>query len=82
MKNQKKSLSLIRVFGLKEAQHWRRTWTMRKKLSWVGFIIALIFITVGHYIFALMHFLFECFLWIVMRPQFKINMEKLQAQVT
>ena len=77
---QKKSPNLIKVFYLKEVKHWKRTMTMRKKLSWVGFIIALIFITAGHYAFALMHFLFECFLWLVMRPQFKANIRKLYAQ--
>lgn len=81
MKNQKKSLNLIRVFGLKEAKFWRRTLIMRKKFSWIGFGIALIFITIAHYAFALMHFLFECFLWIVLNSQFKANIIKLQAQV-
>lgn len=74
------STNLIKVFGLKEAKFWKRTWTMRKKLSWFGFGIALIFLTPAHYAFALMHFLFECFLWVVMRPQFKVNLVKLQAQ--
>ena len=80
MKKQKKSPNLIKVFGLKEKAFWKRTWTMRKKLSWVGFGLALIFITVAHYAFALMHFLFECFLWVVMKPQFKANLRKLQLQ--
>lgn len=80
MKTQK-SLNLIKVFALKEVKFWKRTWTMRKKLSWVGFGIGLIFITVAHYAFALMHFLFECFLWIVMRPHFRANMAKMSSQV-
>lgn len=76
-----RSHSLIKIFGLKEVKFWKRTWTMRQKLSWIGFGIALVFLTVAHYAFALMHFLFECFLWIAMRPQFKANMVKMYAQV-
>jgi hypothetical protein len=76
----KVSHNLIKVFGRKEAKFWKRTWTMRKKLSWVGFGIALIFITIGHYLFAGMHFLFECLLFIVMRPQFRANLNKMYSQ--
>lgn len=75
-----KSLNLIKVFVLKESKFWKRTWTMRKKLSWMGFGIAIIFIAIAHYAFALMHFLFECFLWVVVRPQFKANIEKMYVQ--
>lgn len=78
---QKNSHNLIRIFGLKEVKFWKRTWSMRKKLSWIGFGIALIFITISHYAFALMHFLFECFLFLFMRSQFKANMVKLRAQI-
>lgn len=76
-----RSLNLIRVFALKEVKFWKRTMTMRQRLNWFGFGIALAFITVAHYAFALMHFLFECFLWVVMRPQFKANMVKMHEQV-
>ena len=84
MKNQKKSLNLIRVFGLKEVKHWKRTWTMRKKLPWVGFGIALILITVGHYAFALMHFLWESSLYIggkLVDLVNKIRKEKIDNQL-
>ena len=77
----KSSRNLIKVFGLKEVKFWKRTWTMKQKMNWFGFGIGLIFITVAHYAFALMHFLFECFLWIVMRPQFKANVNKMYSQV-
>lgn len=75
-----KSLSLIKVFILKEKDFWKRTWTMRKKSGWLGFIIAIPFLTIAHYAFALMHFLFECFLWLTMKPQFRSNMKKFQLQ--
>ena len=83
---QKKSPNLIKVFLLKEKAFWRRTWNMHKQFKgfWkffpLGFPLALTIITVAHYAFALMHFLFECFLWLVLRPQFKANMRKLQLQ--
>ena len=44
-----------------------------KNMNWLGFIIATIFITPFHYMFAFMHFMFECFLWIFNRDQFKDN---------
>ena len=34
----------------------------------------------AHYAFALMHFLFECFLWLFMKQQFKANLIKLNCQ--
>jgi len=73
----KKSLNLIKVFGFKEAKFWKRTWTMKYRLNWIAFAIALIFIALAHYAFALMHFLFECVLFVVMRPQFKANLNKM-----
>jgi hypothetical protein len=75
------SPNLIKVFLLKEKAFWKRTLTMKKKMSWLGFIIGTSFIAVAHYAFAFMHFLFECLLWAVMRPQFRANMVKMQAQV-
>ena len=72
--------NLVKLFLKKEGIFWKRTWTMRKKLNWFGFAIALLLITIGHYAFALMHFLFECFLWITWRPMFRANLQKLQLQ--
>lgn len=80
MKKQK-SLNLIRIFLLKEKVFWKRTWEMRKKAGWLGFLIAIPLLTVAHYAFALMHFLFECFLWITMRAQYRENIKKLQVQI-
>jgi len=77
-----KSLSLIKIFLLKEGVFWKRTWSMRKKSGIFGFIIALPFLTIAHYSFALMHLLFECFLWVVMRAQFRANLRKLQMQMS
>ena len=76
----KVSRNLIKVFGRKEAIFWKRTWSMKKQLNWIGFRIALIFITLAHYAFVIMHFLFECLLFIIMRPQFKANINKMYLQ--
>ena len=77
-----KKTNLIKVFLLKEKKFWKRTWDMHKKFNWLGklsvFLVSLIIITIAHYSFALMHFLFECFLWLFMRGQFKLNLIKLQ----
>lgn len=81
MKKKARSRNLIRVFGLKETKFWKRTWTMKDKMNWVGFAIGLIFITVAHYAFALMHFLFECVLWAAVPSQFRANINKMYAQV-
>ena len=80
IKMKTKSLNLIKVFGRKEAKFWKRTMTMKQRMNWFGFIIGLIFISIGHYAFALMHFLFECFLFVAMRPQFKANLNKMYLQ--
>ena len=77
----KNSLNLIKIFFLKEGVFWERTWQMKDKLGWVGFFIALIFIAIFHYLFAIMHFLFECFLWLTKRSQYKRNLVKLHTQL-
>jgi hypothetical protein len=77
----KKSPSLIKIFLFKEGVFWKRTWSMRKKSGWLGFLIAIPFLTIAHYVFALMHFLFECFLWATIRAQFRANLRKLQSQM-
>jgi hypothetical protein len=71
-----KQLNLIRAFGHKEKVFWKRTYGMTKR-SWVAFILAIPFITVAHYAFATMSFLFELSLWVRKKPQFKINLQKM-----
>ena len=74
-------LNLIKVFLLKEKKFWQRTWEMKNKINLFWFIIAIILISIGHYAFAFMHFLFECFLWLVARKQYRLNLYKLYKQV-
>ena len=76
-----KNPNLVQITRKKEIKFWKRTWLMHKKFNWGGKILifppSLILISIGHYCFTLMHFLFECFLWIFMRPQFNANMRKM-----
>ncbi len=84
---QKRSLNLINVFGLKEAKFWKRTWGMHHKFNWfmklfpIGFPLAFILISIGHICIVTISFLFETWLWITNRDQFKTNMVKMLAQV-
>jgi len=78
-----KQYSLIRVFGRKEVKFWKRTWLMHRKFSWffkifpIGFPMALILIGVGHFFIVIISFLFELWLWMTNKDQFKANMLKL-----
>ena len=75
-----KSQSLIRVFFLKEKVFWNRIKTLKQKLGWFWLIIALIFLTIFHYCFALMSISFEFLLWLVNRPIFRVNMKKMYGE--
>ena len=76
-----KDLNLIQITRKKEVKFWKRTWEMHKRFNWLGKILifpgSIILIAIGHYCFTLMHFLFECFLWVFFNSQFKANMKKL-----
>jgi len=74
-----KKTNLIKTVFKKEKIFWRRNQKMRKELSWVGFIIALIFIVLGRIAIVSMSFLFECTMWIFNRNQFKMNLQKLNT---
>lgn len=82
----KLKFNLMYVFLLKEVVFWKRTWQMHKKFKLAGkifaFPIALLMVAIGHYAFAIMHFGFESFLWVVHRGQFKINLNKMKAQLS
>ena len=68
---------LLKVVAKKEKVHWKRIVLMKEKIGWIGFIILTILISIWHYMVALMHFLFECFLFVVYRSQFDTNMTKM-----
>jgi len=79
MKNFMKT-NLFKVFYKKEKVFWNRTINIKQEnVSWFQFLIALIFLTIQHYIVAMAHFIFEVFLWIFNNQLFKLNLQKLQT---
>lgn len=81
-----KKVTLLHILWRKEKNHWKRIATMFEKFDgWLnkltfGLIVA-IFISLFHYIFALMHTLYEIFLFIFARKAFKANLLKLALKV-
>ncbi len=74
---------LLKILWSKEKIHYKRLIKCLHNIdNWPGKIIAwpLICITVTffHYCFAIMHFLFETFMFIVNRKQFEKNIKKLE----
>jgi hypothetical protein len=76
MKNQKRP-TLIRAMLIKERIFWTRTWGMKRKIGWIGFILVAILVSIGHYIFAGWTFMSEVIMWLFRSPQFKINIQKM-----
>ncbi len=74
--------TLIAILWKKEIIHWKRVKEMFGKFpNWVSKltfgIIVIALVTIGHYLFALMHTVYEIFLFIFARQLFKANMQKM-----
>lgn len=76
--------NLLKVFLKKEKTFWKRTikGLNVKKADWVTKFLVILFSALGHYVFAVMHFLFEVGLWIFCRPLFKQNLQALQKNLS
>jgi len=78
--------NLFKILWKKELIHWKRLGEMFTKFNnWIskltfGIIVAVL-ITISHYAFAIMHTLYEIFLWIFFRKAFKANLQKLALKV-
>jgi len=78
--------NLAEILWKKELIHWNRLGQMFKKFNgWVskltfGIIVATLII-IAHYVFAIMHTLFELFLWVFFRKAFRANLQKLALKV-
>lgn len=78
--------TLAKILWEKEKIHWRRIKQMFGKFNGMlnkitfGLIVATLVI-LGHYAFALMHTLYECFLFIVARRAFKANLQKMMLKI-
>ena len=72
---------LLKLFWDKEVIWFYRMKEMKTKAPWPMFIILLVLITIGQHAFALMHFLFESFLYVFNRKAFNRNINLLRAKV-
>jgi hypothetical protein len=78
--------TLFQILYKKELIHWKRIGEMFSKFpNWAskltfGIIVAF-FIIIFHYLFAIMHTLFELFLFIFIRDAFKANLQKLSVNL-
>lgn len=75
-------INLIKIMLKKETIHYKRMCQLFKMVEGFGgkciaFPLMFIIITFFHYCFALMHFLFETFMYLCNRNQFERNVEKL-----
>lgn len=78
--------NLAEILWKKELIHWKRLGEMFNKFNgWVskltfGLIVAFLII-IAHYVFALMHTLYEMFLWVFFRKTFRANLQKLALRI-
>ena len=78
--------TLINILYRKEIIHWKRVKEMFGKFpNWTSKltfgIIVIVLVTISHYLFAIMHTLFELFLFIFVRDAFKANLQKLSVNL-
>ena len=78
--------TLIKILWLKEIKYWKRTREMFKKFEsawsrWTLGLIVTILVTFFHYLFAIMHLLFESFLFIFARKRFKHNLQVMMLKI-
>jgi hypothetical protein len=78
--------TLLIILAKKEAIHWKRIGKMFSRFpGWLNKatfgLIVVILVTLFHYVFALMHTLYELFLFIFFRQAFKANLQKMALKV-
>ncbi len=78
--------SLAQILWKKELNYWKRVGAMFDRFNgWLNKatfgIIVVILVSIGHYAFALMHTLYECFLFVVANKMFKENLQKMALKV-
>lgn len=72
---------LLKIMLNKEKLYYNRMFSLFNKVNGIGgkllaYPICFLFITVFHYCFALMHFLFESYLYLFNHEQFVCNIKK------
>jgi len=70
--------NIFKVFFKKEKIHWKRMIKLFRELTGIGeriisFPILVVLISIFHYAFALMHFLFESVMFFSNKEQYKHN---------
>lgn len=70
----------------KEKIHWRRLKNLFKAIDsisgkLVSWPIIVVLVSIAHYCFAAMHFLFETYLYLFNRDQFELNMVSLSKRL-
>ena len=78
--------TLFIILWKKEVIHWIRITQLLKKFNGLAFkltfgLIVALLISIFHYLFAIMHTLYEILLFIFARQAFKSNLQKLALKV-
>lgn len=78
--------NLFTILWKKEKIHWNRIGKLLSRFhGWLNKatfgLITAILVTIFHYAFALMHTLYELFLFIFARQAFKANLQKLSLKI-
>ena len=77
--------NLAIILWKKEKVHWRRMGKVFGEYNWIGkILIALplvIILSLFHYAFAIMHTLFELFLFVFFKNAFRANLQQLALKV-
>ena len=78
--------NLLQILWKKEKIHWQRIEKMLSRFpGWLnkatfGFIVVVL-VSIFHYMFALMHTLYELLLFVFARQLFRANLQKLALKV-
>ncbi len=75
-------MTLLAIFGKKELIHWSRMKILFNEMEdfggkFIAYPILVILLSFFHYCFSGMHLLFELFLYLFNRKQFKQNLKSL-----
>ncbi len=78
--------TMLYIFYKKELAHWSMMKELFREMEGVGGILVaypifVIIISICHYAFAVMHGLFELFLYFFNKEQFKTNLERMLNKV-
>lgn len=78
--------TLLWLMWKKDLIHWKRMRELYKEMDdlgsrFISYPIIFLIISVFHYMFAGMHFMFETYTWITNKTQFRKNMKNLTEKL-